>query len=96
MNPQVYAYLWITAGVIVAVIFPVLRALVTREFGTTQGDGLPPWAKRYLILFGFSLVTALICLAIWDAQNTTGTLAWYTAFLLGFGWESTVEKFFRP
>jgi hypothetical protein len=96
MNSEIYAYLWITAGVVVAVIFPVLRALVTQEFGTAQGPGLPPWVKRYLILFGFSLVTALICLAIWDSQNPTGTLAWYTAFLLGFGWESAVEKFLRP
>ncbi|HEY2955744.1 MAG TPA: hypothetical protein VGK89_10900 [Candidatus Eisenbacteria bacterium] len=57
---------------------------------------IPPWVRRYLLLLLFSSIVALVSLAIWRGQNPQGAIPWFTAFLVGFGWESALEKFFRP
>lgn len=93
---DLWAYLFVAAGVAAAVLLPFLAEKVRKEFPPTAGIGIPLWAKRFLLLFAFSLVTALVALAIWRAQNPGGELHWFTAFLIGFGWESAVEKFLRP
>jgi len=93
---DIFAFVWVAVGASVAVIFPVLRAYVKEEFPKTADVGIPPWLKRYIGLFAFSLITALICLALWKSQYPTNELHWFTAFLLGFGWESAVEKIGRP
>lgn len=85
-------FAWVSVGVIVAVIFPVLSGFVRKEFKPTAAVGLPPWAKKYGALLLFSLITALICLAGWRSTHPNDTLHWFTAFLLGFGWESAIEK----
>jgi len=90
------AYLYVVVGVISAVVLPFLAEMVRKEFPPTAGPGIPPWVRRYGLLAIFSLVTALIALAIWRSQNPTGELNWFTAVLIGFGWESAVEKFLRP
>jgi hypothetical protein len=83
---------WVACGVIVAVIFPVLSGFVRQEFKATAAVGLPPWMKKFGALLLFSLITALICLAGWRSTHPNDTLPWFTAFLLGFGWESAIEK----
>ncbi|MBZ0229659.1 MAG: hypothetical protein K8F58_14565 [Bauldia sp.] len=90
------AYIWAAAGVIVAVILPVLSAYIRQEFPPVAGVTIPPWLKRYAALFVFSLIVAGVSLAIWRSQNPEGQLQWFTAFLVGFGWESAIEKFGRP
>ena len=89
------AYMWVVLGVIVAVILPVLAAYIKKQFPTLE-TGLPPWLKRYLALLIFSMIVALVSLAIWKGQNPTAQLSWFTAFLIGFGWESAIEKFLGP
>ena len=96
MSADVQSYFWIALGVLVAVVFPILRAYVTNEYGKIAGPGIPVWLKTYLGLFAFCLVTALICLAGWKSQNPDASLAWFQAFLMGFAWESAVEKIGRP
>src|SRR4029077_13249700 len=90
------AYLWVAAGVLVAVIFPILSAYIKREFPPTAGPGFPPWLTRYLLLGVFCLVTAVIALAIYRNANPGTQLVWFNAFLIGFGWEPAVEKCLRP
>jgi hypothetical protein len=80
-------------GVLVAVIFPVLRGFIRNEFRPLAGEGLPPWLRKYGGLFLFSAITGVIVLAIFRAANPDTSVEWYTAFLLGFGWESAIEKF---
>ena len=53
---------------------------------------LPAWARKYLTLLAFGAVPVLAVLALWSAQNLSGQLAWYTAFLLGFSSEAALEK----
>jgi hypothetical protein len=90
------AYWFVVLGVIVAVLLPVLSALIRKEFPSTAAVGIPPWLKRYALLFFFSLVVGLLSLAIWKSQNPQGELHWFTALLIGFAWESALEKFLRP
>jgi hypothetical protein len=93
MSPIV-AYLWVALGVFVAVIFPLLRAAIGPKPMGVLG-GIPPWLKKYLLILAFSLVTAIIVLAIYLSSTEGGlkTVQWFTLFLLGFAWESTIEKF---
>jgi len=86
------SYRWVTCGVIVAVIFPVLSGFVRQEFKASAAIGLPPWVKKYGALLLLSLITAVICLAGWRSTHPNDALPWFTAFLLGFGWESAIEK----
>src|SRR5690242_5599174 len=90
------AYLFVVLGVAAAVLMPVLSALIRSEFPPTGAGALPPWVKRYLALFVFSLVVGLVSLAIWRSVNPQGELHWFTALLIGFGWESALEKFLHP
>lgn len=96
MSDDVIAGGWMALGVLIAVILPVLRALVLQEFPRGMDVGIPPWLRRYLALSGLSIVAAIICLAVWKSQNPTGTLTWYAALLIGFSWESFIEKIGRP
>jgi hypothetical protein len=84
---------WVACGVVVAVIFPVVSGFVRQQFKASAAIGIPPWMKKYAALLLFSLITALICLAIWRSTHPHDALPWFTAFLLGFGWESAIEKF---
>jgi hypothetical protein len=84
-------YLWICLGVIVAVVWPMLKASL-RKFTLVGGVGVPAWLKPYLILLAFAVITGLVIFAYWRSQHPNDTLAWYAAFLLGFAWEATFEK----
>jgi hypothetical protein len=91
------AYVWVVVGVIAAVVLPVLSALVRSEFAAQQGPGLlPPWIVRYLLLLLFGLIAGAAAFAIYRAANPDTPLHWFTAFLIGFGAESTLEKFLHP
>lgn len=87
------AYLWMSLGVLVAVIFPILRAAVAPK-PLAKAIGLPPWVKKYGLLLLFCAVTGVILLAAYLAAkpNALDDLKWFTAFLFGFSWESAIEK----
>ena len=84
-------YFWICVGVIVAVVWPILKAKA-HKFLQVGGVGMPAWLKPYLILLAFAAVTGIVIFAYWRSQHPTDTLEWYGAFLLGFAWEATFEK----
>jgi hypothetical protein len=87
------AYLWTCGGVIVAVILPVLKGFIMKQFPPTMAEEmLPPWVKKYGGLLVFGGVMAVVALAFWKSQNPSLQLQWYTAFLLGFTAEATLEK----
>ena len=45
-----------------------------------------------ITLLAFAAVTGVILYAYWRSEHPKGTLEWYSAFLLGFAWEATIEK----
>lgn len=94
---MIVAYLGICLGVILAVVYPVLRGVITKAFpGPTASPGfVPPWLKKYLALGALSLIAGLLVLAIWAQANPGVVPSFLTAVLLGFAWESTVEKVIR-
>lgn len=91
---DVQSYLWVSLGVLIAVVLPVLVKFIRQQFPPTD-RALPPWAKKYGGLLLFSLVTAVPCLAILKTKYPGEQLPWFTSFLFGFGWESAIEKFLK-
>ncbi|HEY0558321.1 MAG TPA: hypothetical protein VGG20_28985 [Thermoanaerobaculia bacterium] len=90
---EMHAYLWMSFGVLVAIVFPVLRAAVAPK-PLAKVIGLPPWVKKYGLLLLFCAVTGIILLAAYLAAKPGALegLKWFTAFLFGFSWESAIEK----
>lgn len=85
-------FLWVAIGVVVSVVLPVLTGIIRRDFPATQAVGMPPWVGTYGRLLVFSLLTALVVVAAFRATSPSVDVPWFTAFLLGYGWEATVEK----
>jgi hypothetical protein len=94
MSSDLKAYLGISAGVCIAVVYPVLKGYVLSQFPPTAAPGLPPWVKKYGALFLFSLLTAAIIFAVYRNQNPDTKISFLGALALGFGWEATIEKVF--
>jgi hypothetical protein len=86
----------IALGVFLAVLYPVLYGFIRQQFPSTAAPGLPPWMKKYLALFAFSLVTALIVLAFFRSANPDTHVSFWSALVMGFGWEASVEKLLTP
>jgi hypothetical protein len=91
---DVGAFLGIALGVLVAIVYPILKGYITREFAPTAGPRLPPWVKKYAALAAFCLLTAFVVLGFYRSNNPEADLSFWAAVVLGFGWESTVEKLF--
>jgi hypothetical protein len=92
---DVHAYLYVSFGIVIAVVLPVLVKFIRQQFPPGGKEALPPWLKKYGGLLLFSLVTALPCLAIWKTGHPNQQTGFYGYFLVGFGWESTIEKFLK-
>ena len=86
------AYIWIVIGIVVAIIFPIIRNQMSGYWKSLGSDEtVPNWVKKYTTLGVFSLISGVIILAIIRNQGTAID-DWWTAFLAGFAWESAVEK----
>ena len=96
MSEDVLAYVGLTLGVIIAVLYPVLWGHFRQVWPAQAAPGLPDWARKYLLLLAFSLVTAFVLLVIFRNANPTAILSFYQAVFLGFGWEASIEKIFNP
>ncbi len=86
-------YLVVVAGIIISVIYPILRqALPKPKAGIAGVQALLPriWsaAKPYIATLIFALVTAPLIMAfLGDKLNS-----WSAALLAGFAWQATIEK----
>src|SRR5690348_4523560 len=88
------AYLGIALGVLIAVVYPLLKGYIQKQYGPTAKPGLPPWIVKYAALFAFCLLSALIVLAAFRAAKPDTSISFWVALVMGFGYESSVEKFF--
>ena len=86
----------IALGIVVAIAYTLLLGWYRKAFPQTAAPGLPGWVKKYGLLLLLSLVAAFIILVGYRAANPTVTISFYTAVLLGFGWEASVEKLLNP
>jgi tryptophan-rich sensory protein len=91
-------FAFVVAGVVAAVVLPVIADQVRKYYPGTGAVGFKPpeWLIRYLWLAAFSLLVAAVIFAGWKKQHPTEGLEWYSAFLLGFTSESSIEKVLRP
>jgi hypothetical protein len=87
-------YLWVALGVVISVVLPILRELIPKPSGgvTAGVSGFLPrlWAaaKPYLALMLFSLIVALLIVAM--IQDQLGD--WRAALLAGYTADSTLQK----
>ena len=95
MLTDMQVYELVVAGVITAVVFPVLAAAVRKYFPQTQG-GVPPWIKKYFVLLVFGVITGVVVFAYFKHEHPGPVTAWYEPFLAGFSWQSTIDAIFRP
>ena len=86
---DIITFIWIAVGVAISVILPVVAAFVRNAF--RQKAGAPYELKKYGALFLFSSLTAIIVLAIYRGSHPD-PIPWYTALVLGYTWDSTVQK----
>jgi hypothetical protein len=82
-------YLSVAAGVAVSVILPLIRPMLPKPLAMKN----PPskfweYAKPYLVTAIFSLIVALIIVALLGDTLTT----WQAAFIAGYTADSTLQK----
>jgi hypothetical protein len=83
------AFFGIALGVVISVVLPPLSAYVKKMFRPTAAS---IDLQKYLVLGIFSLVVALLVLAGYRLTNPSTTINFYLAIVIGYTWESTVEK----
>lgn len=93
MNVDWQVYLLVVAGIIISVVYPILRQSLPKPKGGPAGaEGLWPriWkaAKPYLATLLFAMITAPLIMAFLGEKLET----WQAALLAGFAWEATIEK----
>jgi predicted Na+-dependent transporter len=89
------AFWGIALGVLIAVLYPVIRGFIMKEFGPTATVGVPPWAKKYGALLVFCLASALIVLAVVKAAKPDAQISFWAGLFMGIGYEAVVEKVLR-
>jgi hypothetical protein len=87
---NVVDWLWIVAGVLCGVLWPWLSQQVKKILGLATA-GAVPWGP-ILIVGAFAAITGLIVLAIYRSSKPDVDIAWYAAFLAGYGFEAVIEK----
>lgn len=91
-GPALIPFLWTAAGVAVAVILPILAAIVRAGPPKLAAAVPSPWLRYILAVAAFSLLAAVVCVAGYMQANPGKSIDWLTAFLLGFSWQSAIEQ----
>lgn len=87
-------YLFCVVGILVSIVLPILRGLLPKPLGIDATGQTAFWifAKPYLIVGLFSLLTGLLIMAFtWGSVND-----WRAALLAGYAWDSTLQKIAKP
>lgn len=78
----------VVVGVVLSVAWPLLRNALPKGAGIAPSDWWKD-TKPYIALAVFSLLTALLVVAI--AADTLGQ-DWRPALVAGYAWDSTLQK----
>lgn len=88
-------YMFSALGIVTSIALPILRKSIPKPVTIYTATGEPSatsrfWeiAKPYASIGAFSLLTALLIVAFAGETLTD----WRAAFLLGYAWDSTVQK----
>jgi hypothetical protein len=92
------AFGYVFLGILLSLIIPILKKLADLPSGA-KGPGQPNWfqrawpiAKPYVLMAVLSLALSVVTLAIAKTSNVP-LQYWYQAFLLGYFFDSTIQKF---
>jgi len=95
----IIALLYVFLGIVLSLVIPVLRKLATPPPSGGKDVRPPSWferlwpiAKPYVLLGLLSLALSVVTLAISQSQHVEMHY-WYQAFLLGYFFDSTIQKF---
>ena len=81
-------YLAVTAGIVISVILPLIRAWLPKAPPALKGERTWEVIRPYVATGAFSLVVALLIVAgMGDRLNS-----WSTALIAGYTWDSTLQK----
>jgi predicted Na+-dependent transporter len=92
-------YFAAAGGVAASILLPIMVGIVREQFKAAQPAAKSsrwtrmlravwPHLKKYLILLCFSLVMALLIVAVLGKKMQ----GWDVAFLAGYAWDSTLQK----
>lgn len=79
---------WVTFGIVLSIVIPILRAQLPDSKMKVLNIPFKQYAKTYLIIAVFSMLTAFIILAFVEGQD----LKWNGLLLAGYAWDSTIQK----
>lgn len=80
-------YMFCVGGILISIVLPILRKSLPGG-GLTERRELWKFAKPFLIVGGFSLLTALLVVAF----SGDSLSEWKAALLAGYAWDSTLQK----
>lgn len=87
-----HLYLSVSAGVLLSIALPILRALIPKPPSAAAGVTSAVWAelRPFVVVAAFSLLTAILVVAF--AGDAFHSWKWYQALLAGYAWDSTLQK----
>jgi len=90
-----YAYIFCVLGIVISVVLPILRKCIPTPKEPALRKvrlGSRFWIieKPYFILAIFSLVAGLLTVA--SAGDSVKDWNWFNALLIGYAWDSTIQK----
>ena len=86
-NFPFYQYCFCVIGILISIVLPILRQFLPKPIAATLG--VAAW-KRYVLTGIFSLLTAVILVAF--GKGSASSWFWYDAVLIGYAWDSTLQK----
>jgi hypothetical protein len=92
------AFGYVFLGILLSLVIPVLRKLAypdqsgEKDINQTLLKRLWPIARPYVLTSVLSLALAVVTVAIAKSQGMAMQY-WYQAFLLGYFFDSTIQKF---
>jgi len=95
---NVAAFGYVVLGVFLSLVIPILRQYAFppptggKGFGMSAVARFLEIAKPYLFMAALSLAFSVVTLAIAKSENAV-IQYWYQAFLLGYFYDSTIQKF---
>jgi hypothetical protein len=92
-------YLACVIGILISIVLPILRGLLPKPPPPPTAAAAPTFltalwdlAKPYLVVGLFSLLTALLIIAL----AGDALIDQKTALLAGYAWDSTLQKLTKP
>ena len=82
----------VTLGVFLSFMLPILLASAIRQATKYRGRSMNKYFRFLVITSAASAATGLLVLAVVQSANPNLQLSFYQYLLLGYSWDSTLQK----